>query len=218
MSAASNATSVDNSDVDDSNADKSGRGRRERLRSRTGLNRCYRGCVFLAGLAVVLAGCALWLLSVLAAVPAVLAGVWLWSKDFEWGRRLLGRLKCYGLGIWQRAKRRPLRWTVITAAGFAFGATSYWLVRDTEHLGVAETPCPERSRRPRGRCARRARRTGTTRRRRCAVSCCRSWSTSRGRLQDDATLLTATARTSSRADELTVRRRAGGPLRAGGRA
>ena len=107
---------------------QSGSAWRERLRSRAGLNRCYRCGVFLAGLTVVLAGCALWLLSVLAAVPAVLAGVWLWSKEFEWGRRLLGRLKRYALRVWKRAKRRPIRWAVITAAGLTLGAASYWVV------------------------------------------------------------------------------------------
>lgn len=103
-------------------------GWRARLRSRAGLNRCYRCGVFLAGLAVVLAGCALWLLSVLAAVPAVLAGVWLWSKEFVWGRRLLAALKDYGNRLWKRVKRRPLRWAAITAAGFALGAASCWFV------------------------------------------------------------------------------------------
>ena len=120
---ASNATAAGAPD-----GDKSDSGWRERLRSRAGLNRCYRGGVFLAGLAVVLVGCALWLLSVLAAVPAVLAGVWLWSKEFEWRRRLLAVLKRYGFRLWKRVKRRPLRWAVITAAGLALGATSYLLV------------------------------------------------------------------------------------------
>ncbi len=92
------------------------------------MNRCYRCGVFLAGLAVVLAGCAVWLLSVLAAVPAVLAGVLLWSKEFAWARRLLAALKHYGNRLWKRVKRRPLSWAVITAASLAPGAASYWFV------------------------------------------------------------------------------------------
>lgn len=103
-------------------------GWRARLRNRAGLDRCYRCGVFVAGLVVVLAGCALWLLSVLAAVPAVLAGVWLWSREFEWGRRLLAGVKRYGARLWKRARRRPLRWSIMTAAGLALGAASFRFV------------------------------------------------------------------------------------------
>jgi hypothetical protein len=101
---------------------------RHRLGRQPVLERCYRGSVFAVGLLVVLAGCALWLLSVLVAIPAVFAGVWLWSKEFEWGRRLLRCLRQYAGRLLQRVRRRPARWTVITVAGVALGAASLRLV------------------------------------------------------------------------------------------
>ncbi len=103
-------------------------GWRASLRRKPLFDRCYRCGVFVVGLLAVLLGGALWLLSVLLAAPAVLAGVWLWSREFHWARRLLGVLSRYGKRLSARVRRRPLRWALITAAGLAVGAGTCWAV------------------------------------------------------------------------------------------
>ncbi|WP_200936369.1 hypothetical protein [Marmoricola sp. Leaf446] len=85
-----------------------------------------RSGVFALGLALVLAGCALWIFSGLLTVPLVFAGLWVWSWEFAWARRLL-----HGFRSWVRSRvrgirERPRRWAAMTVTTLAVTAGCYW--------------------------------------------------------------------------------------------
>jgi hypothetical protein len=87
---------------------------------------CLQACVFAAGLVAIVGGAMLWLFSMLLTAPAVLAGLWIWSWEFVWARRLLHRFKIWLRRFWKRVRRRPRRWAVVTALGVLSGAAAYW--------------------------------------------------------------------------------------------
>jgi hypothetical protein len=90
------------------------------------LDHCFRVCVFGAGLLVILGGAALWLFSTLLTTPLIFAGLWIWSWEFLWARRLLHRFKEWMSRFWKRVRRRPAKWAVITALGALGGAAGSW--------------------------------------------------------------------------------------------
>ncbi len=99
---------------------------RERVRRTTGANFGLRALVFVAGLVLVLAGAAMWLFSGLLTAPLVLAGLWVWSWEFAWARRLQHRFRLHVRALWKRVRRRPARWTLATLSSIAVGAVGYW--------------------------------------------------------------------------------------------
>ena len=100
---------------------------RESLGRHRAANHCFRAVVFGVGLIVVLGGAALWLFSTLLTAPVILAGLWIWSWEFVWARRLLHRFKLWCGRFWERVKRRPTKWVIITALGVLSGVAAYWL-------------------------------------------------------------------------------------------
>ncbi|WP_214058057.1 hypothetical protein [Nocardioides aquaticus] len=82
--------------------------------------------VLVAGLVLVAAGAALWLFSTLLTAPLLLAGLWVLSWEFAWARWLLHRFTMWVRPFVGRVRRRPARWTVLTAGGIASGAAGYW--------------------------------------------------------------------------------------------
>ncbi len=114
-------------------------GWRERLRRFPVRNRCYRGLVFIGGLVLVVVGGVLWMFSVVLMLPVALAGLWLWSTEFLWGRRLFRAFVGWGRRLWKRIKARPRRWTMITLASIATGALAYWLIGRSGLLEHART-------------------------------------------------------------------------------
>jgi hypothetical protein len=99
---------------------------REALARTPGLDHCFRAGVFVVGLVVFLGGAALWLFSTLLTTPLILAGLWIWSWEFVWARRLLHKFRYWLSRFWRRVKRRPKRWTVVTALGVLSGAAVWW--------------------------------------------------------------------------------------------
>jgi len=99
---------------------------RESLGHHRAANHCFRAAVFGAGLLVVLAGTALWVFSTLLTGPLVFAGLWIWSWEFVWARRLLHRFKGWLDRFWQRVRRRPIKWAIVTTLGVASGVAAYW--------------------------------------------------------------------------------------------
>ena len=61
---------------------------RQRLHRVPGASPCFRAAVFVVGALLVLAGAALWMVSLLLCLPVLLAGLWTWSREFHWGSRL----------------------------------------------------------------------------------------------------------------------------------
>ena len=88
-------------------------------------NNCFRGAVFVVGL-VVLGGAVLWVFSTLLTAPVILAGLWIWSWEFVLPRRLLHRFMGWLGRFWERVRRRPTKWTKLTALGVLSGAVAYW--------------------------------------------------------------------------------------------
>ena len=86
----------------------------------------FRTGVFLVGLLLILVGAAMWLVSVLLAVPPVFVGLWVWSREFRWGHRLFAAFLGQARSLWSRVKARPVRWAFITAGGVGVAWAGYW--------------------------------------------------------------------------------------------
>jgi hypothetical protein len=99
---------------------------RAALAKTPGLDHCYRASVFVLGLVVVVGGAALWLFSTLLTTPVIFAGLWIWSWEFVWAKRLMHKFGQWADNLWRRVKRRPKRWTVVTALGILSGAAVWW--------------------------------------------------------------------------------------------
>jgi len=96
----------------------------------------FRVGVFTAGLVLILAGGAMWAVSALLALPPAFLGLWLWSREFHWGNRLFKAFVRRARSLWSRVKSRPVRWSIITAAGVAAAWAAYWAVGHYQPFGV----------------------------------------------------------------------------------
>jgi len=85
-----------------------------------------RAGIFLGGSVLVVLGGAAWLLSALLTVPFMLAGLWVWSREFGWAHRLFHRCLDWARSLWGRTRRHPVRWGVATAASIGATALAYW--------------------------------------------------------------------------------------------
>ena len=112
---------------------------RERLRRRPGWQRCYRAGVFAAGLVLVVLAATLWALSVLLMLPLVLAGLWVWSTEFGWGRRLFEAVRKRARRLRARVTARPARWVLITLGGLAAGVAGSWALGHFRLLNRVKT-------------------------------------------------------------------------------
>jgi hypothetical protein len=99
---------------------------RESLGRHPAANHCFRAAVFCVGLIVVAAGATLWVFSTLLTAPLIFAGLWIWSWEFVWAKRLLHRFQAWLGRFWRRVKRRPAKWAIITALGVVSGIAAYW--------------------------------------------------------------------------------------------
>lgn len=99
---------------------------REALGRHPAANHCFRVAVFGVGLIVVLGGAALWVFSMLLTAPLIFSGLWIWSWEFVWAKRLLHRFKAWFGRFWERVRRRPTKWAIITALGIVSGIAAYW--------------------------------------------------------------------------------------------
>jgi hypothetical protein len=96
------------------------------FRENRGRHRLFRVGVFVVGLALILVGAAMWLLSLLLAVPPVFVGLWVWSREFSWAHRLFGAFLRRAWSLWSRVKKRPVRWALITLGGVSLAGAGYW--------------------------------------------------------------------------------------------
>lgn len=101
-------------------------GWRSRLRRTRGVGTCFRCGVFAGGLVLVLVGVAMWMFTILLTLPLAFAGVWLWSTEFGWGRRLHAALTRRARRVWAGVRARPVRAVVLTALGWAACTGAYW--------------------------------------------------------------------------------------------
>lgn len=71
-------------------------------------------------------GAAAWLLSVLLSAPLLLAGLWVWAREFHWAHRLLGHCHLWCGSLWERVRERPVRWGLMTVVSLGSTTTAYW--------------------------------------------------------------------------------------------
>jgi len=101
---------------------------RSRLRQRSVLGPLWRGAVFLAGLLCILAGVVLTVLPGPLTIPPILLGLYVWSTEFTWARRLFGVFRTKARQAWKHARRHPLRAGACTLGGLLLAALAMWSV------------------------------------------------------------------------------------------
>jgi hypothetical protein len=58
----------------------------------------------------------------------VLLGLWIWSTEFDWARRLFVSFKAKANATWAHAKQHPVSSTLIIGGGLAAAAAAFWAV------------------------------------------------------------------------------------------
>jgi hypothetical protein len=101
---------------------------RERVHSKPGRALAWRIGVFLAGLLFVLLGLALTVLPGPLTIPPVLVGLWLWSTEFDWARRIFTSFARKGRTAWKHARQHPVSSVAVTVGGLAAAVLVFWAV------------------------------------------------------------------------------------------
>jgi Putative transmembrane protein (PGPGW) len=101
---------------------------RDRIRRKPGLAPVYRVAVFVAGLLLVLLGLALTVLPGPLTIPPVLAGLWVWSTEFEWAYRFFAAFRRKARDAWRHARRHPVSSAAVTLGGLAAAGVVFWAV------------------------------------------------------------------------------------------
>ena len=101
---------------------------RARIRSKPGIGQLYRVAVFVVGLLFVLAGVALAALPGPLTIPPVLLGLYIWSTEFRWARKLFVSFQRKGKQAWAHAKAHPVSSAAITIGGLLAAAAVFWAV------------------------------------------------------------------------------------------
>ncbi|MGY1815590.1 PGPGW domain-containing protein [Blastococcus sp. SYSU D00820] len=102
------------------------------FRARVHANRevaiAWRIGVFVAGLLFVLLGIALTVLPGPLTIPPVLVGLWVWSTEFDWARRLFASFRRKAVAAWRHARQHPVSSAAVTVGGLAAAAAVFWAV------------------------------------------------------------------------------------------
>lgn len=96
------------------------------LRRTSGGRAGLKAIVFVVGLLFVAGGVALAVLPGPLTIPPVLAGVYVWSLEYTWARRLRVRVNRSAREAWAGARNHPARATAITALGLVAAAAAVW--------------------------------------------------------------------------------------------
>ena len=111
---------------------------RTRMRSTPGLSTVWKVGVFIAGLLFVVLGAALAVLPGPLTIPPVLIGLWIWSTEFAWAKRLFQSFQRKARQAWEHAKLHPLSSTLITVGGLAAAGAAFWAVGHYELVDRAK--------------------------------------------------------------------------------
>jgi hypothetical protein len=103
-------------------------GWRDRVRSKPGLRELYRVCVFLVGLVFILGGVALAVLPGPLTIPPVLIGLWIWSTEFRFAKRLFQKFQVKARQAWAHAKAHPVSSALVTVGGLVLAGAVIWAV------------------------------------------------------------------------------------------
>ncbi len=112
----------------DSALDRRYRHATERVRSTSAGRVGLQAVVFVIGLLFVASGVALAVLPGPLTIPPVLVGVYVWSLEFAWARRLRVRVNKSAREAWRNAKQHPARAILITVLGLVAAAVAVWAV------------------------------------------------------------------------------------------
>lgn len=111
---------------------------RDRVRSKPGLALAWRLGVFLAGLVCVAVGFALAVLPGPLTIPPVLLGLWIWSTEFRFAKRLFDSFKRKADAAWAHAKAHPVSSAAITLGGLVAAGVAFWAVAHFELVAKAK--------------------------------------------------------------------------------
>jgi hypothetical protein len=112
-------------------------GWRDRVRSKPGLGQLYRVGVFLAGLVCIAFGLVLSIFPGPLTIPPVLLGLWIWSTEFRWARRMFEAFQRKARDAWAHAKEHPVSSAIITVGGLAAAGGVIWAVQRFDLVGRA---------------------------------------------------------------------------------
>ncbi|MCA0146807.1 PGPGW domain-containing protein [Blastococcus sp. LR1] len=101
---------------------------REKVHANPGTAIAWRIGVFAAGLILVMLGIALTVLPGPLTIPPVLAGLWVWSTEFDWARRFFAVFKQKAVAAWRHAKQHPVSSLAVTIGGLAAAGVAFWAV------------------------------------------------------------------------------------------
>jgi hypothetical protein len=112
---------------------------RDRLQNNRPAYLAWRVGVFVGGLLFVLLGIALTALPGPLTIPPVLLGLWLWSTEFDWARRLFATFRRKATDTWEHARQHPVGSTVVTVGGLVLAVVAFWAVGHFHLVDEAES-------------------------------------------------------------------------------
>lgn len=112
---------------------------RERVHRTAGIALAWRIGVFVVGLLFVLLGLALTVLPGPLTIPPVLLGLWVWSTEFDWARRVFAAFARKGRDAWKHAKQHPVSSAAVTIGGLAAAGAVFWAVGYFELVDKAKS-------------------------------------------------------------------------------
>lgn len=84
--------------------------------------------VFVAGLLFIALGVALAVLPGPLTIPPVLVGLWIWSTEFDWAKRMFTTFRRKAADAWKHARQHPVSSAVVTVGGLVLVAGVVWAV------------------------------------------------------------------------------------------
>ena len=113
-------------------------GWRSRVRSKPGLRHVYRIVVFVVGLLFIALGFALAVLPGPLTIPPVLLGLYIWSTEFTFAKKIFESFKKKAQDAWSHAKLHPVSSSLITIGGLAAAGVAVWAVSHYELIDKAK--------------------------------------------------------------------------------
>jgi uncharacterized membrane protein YbaN (DUF454 family) len=111
---------------------------RTRIRANPALYQPYRVGVFVVGLLCIAVGVALAALPGPLTIPPMLLGLWIWSSEFAFAKRLFDAMKVKANQAWDHAKAHPVSSALITIGGIAGAIAAFWAIQHFELIDRAK--------------------------------------------------------------------------------
>jgi len=103
-------------------------GWRAKIRANPPVYLVYRVAVFVVGLLFMAIGVALAALPGPLTIPPVLLGLYIWSTEFRFAKRLFESFKRKADAAWKHAKEHPVSSALITVGGLIAAGVAFWAV------------------------------------------------------------------------------------------